>query len=111
MKAMGFDEGLSNDDAPHIDDRYTVLVGAMEEGVWVELLDEQGESRRTKLAWKGDEFTKYAFVNWRYKVVAEKSYYGLADEFRQGNAAIIEDLPLFDRAFDSVFTKIMKLAG
>ncbi len=111
MKAMGFDEGLGNDDAPHIDDRYTVLVGAMEEGMWVELLDEQGESKRTKLAWKGDEFTKYAFVNWRYKVVAEKSYYGLADEFRQGNAAIIEDLPLFDRAFDSVFTKIMQLAG
>jgi len=111
MKAMGFDDDISEDDAPRINDRYTVQVDTLEEGVWIELLDEKEEWKRTKLAWKGDEFTKYAFVNWRYKVVAEKSYYGLADEFRQGNAAIIEDLPLFDRAFDSVFTKIMKLAG
>lgn len=111
MKSMGFDDGLSEDDAPRINDRYTVQVDVLEEGAWVELQDDNGDWKRTKLAWKGDEFTKYAFVNWRYKVVAEKSYYGLADEFRQGNAAIIEDLPLFDRAFDSVFTKIMKLAG
>jgi len=111
MKAMGFDETLADDDAPLINDRYTVLVDALEEGTWVALLDGRGVERRAKLAWKGDEFTKYAFVNWRYKVVAEKSYYALADEFRQGNATVIEELPLFDRAFDSVFTKIMQLAG
>jgi len=50
-------------------------------------------------------------VNWRYKVVAEKSYYALADEFRQGSAVMVEKLPLFDRAFDRVFSKIMQLAG
>jgi len=111
MKEMGFDEGMSDDDAPRINDRYTTLVDALEDGVWVELEDDSGTVRRAKLAWKGDEFTRYAFVNWRYKVVAEKSYYALADEFRQGNAAIVEELPLFDRAFDSVFTKIMQLAG
>jgi hypothetical protein len=111
MKEMGFDEGIADDDAPRINDRYTTLVDALEDGVWVELEDDSGTVRRAKLAWKGDEFTRYAFVNWRYKVVAEKSYYALADEFRQGNAAIIEELPLFDRAFDSVFTRIMQLAG
>jgi len=109
MMEMGYDQ--NSDDGPRISDRYTVLIDTLEEGAWVELTDDEGETRRTKLAWKGDEFTKYAFVNWRYKVVAEKSYYALADEFRQGNATIIEDLPLFDRAFDSVFTRIMKLAG
>jgi len=111
MKEMGFDEGMADDDAPRINDRYTTLVDALEDGVWVELEDDSGTVRRAKLAWKGDEFTRYAFVNWRYKVVAEKSYYALADEFRQGNAAIVEELPLFDRAFDSVFTRIMQLAG
>jgi len=111
MKEMGFDEGIADDDAPRINDRYTTLVDTLEDGAWVELEDDNGTVRRAKLAWKGDEFTRYAFVNWRYKVVAEKSYYTLADEFRQGNAAIVEELPLFDRAFDSVFTKIMQLAG
>ena len=109
MQEMGIDQ--EKDLGPKIDDKYTVLAAALEEGSWVELLDDEGVQRRTKLAWKGDEFTKYAFVNWRYKVVAEKSYYALADEFRQGNATIIEELPLFDRAFDSVFTKIMRIAG
>ena len=111
MKEMGFDEGLEEDDAPRINDRYTALVDSLEDGVWLDLEGESGVSCRAKLAWKGDEFTKYAFVNWRYKVVAEKSYYALADELRQGNAAVVEELPLFDRAFDSVFTKIMKIAG
>ena len=111
MKEMGFDEGIADDDALRINDRYTILVDTLEHGVWVELEDDSGTVRRAKLAWKGDELTRYAFVNWRYKVVAEKSYYALADEFRQGNAAIVEELPLFDRAFDSVFSKIMQLAG
>ncbi len=109
MEAMGIVQ--EEEHGPQIDDRFTVQVAALEVGEWVELQDEKGEKRRTKLAWKGDEFTHYAFVNWRYQVVAEKSYYGLAEEFRQGNARVIEELPLFDRAFDSVFTKIMQLAS
>ncbi len=109
MEAMGIVQ--EEEHGPRIDDRFTVQVAALEVGAWVELQDEKGERRRTKLAWKGDEFTHYAFVNWRYQVVAEKSYYGLAEEFRQGNARVIEELPLFDRAFDSVFTKIMQLAS
>jgi len=111
MKEMGFDEGMTEDDAPRINDSYTILVDGLEDGVWIELEDDSNAMRRVKLAWKGDEFTRYAFVNWRYKVVAEKSYYALADEFRQGNATVVEELPLFDRAFDSVFTRIMQFAG
>ncbi len=111
MREMGFDEGIADDDVPRLNDSYTMLVDGLEDGAWIELEDDSKALRRVKLAWKGDEFTRYAFVNWRYKVVAEKSYYELADEFRQGNATIIEELPLFDRAFDTVFTKIMQLAG
>jgi len=102
MKEMGFDEGVAGDDAPRINDSYTILVAELE--------DDRKVVQRVKLTWKGDEFTKYAFVNWRYKVVAEKSYYAFADEFRQGNTAIVEELPLFD-SFDSVFSKIMQFAG
>lgn len=109
LQAMGC--APAEDDGPQIDDKYSILVHTLEEGTWIELFDDEGEKRRAKLAWKGDEFTKYAFVNWRYKVIAERSFYSLADEFRQGNAAIIEDLPLFDRAFDTVFGRIMKMAG
>lgn len=110
MREMGYTQEAV-DDGPRIDDQFSVLVESLEEGTWVELFNDDGEKQRAKLAWKGDEFTRYAFVNWRYKVVAERSFYTLADEFRQGSATIIEELPLFDRAFDTVFSRIIQMTG
>lgn len=98
------------DDGPRIDDEFTALVRELEVGVWVELQGEDGRVNRTRLAWKGDERSGFSFVNRQYKVVADHPLYVLAEEFRQGRAAVVENVALFDRALDGVISGIMKLA-
>ena len=95
------------DSGPRLEDEYTELVRKMELGAWVEL-ERDGSRSRVKLAWKGDEFTSYSFMNRQYKVVAELPLYTLAEEFRQGRATVIDDVALFDRALDGVISGIMK---
>ncbi len=106
MAEMGFQQ--ENDSGPRIEDQYTALVKGLALGTWVEL-EENGSRSRVKLAWKGDEFTNYSFMNRQYKVVVERPLYVLAEEFRQGRASLIEDVALFDRALDGVISGIMKL--
>jgi hypothetical protein len=106
--------GLSDtphDDGPRIDDEFTTLVRGLALGTWVELRNEQGRSMRVRVVWKGDERTPFSFVNRQYKVVAERPLYVLADEFRRGDAAVVESIGLFDRAVDGVIAGIMKITG
>jgi len=35
MKEMGFDEEMADDDAPRINDRYTILVAGLADGAWI----------------------------------------------------------------------------
>ncbi len=105
MADMGFD--MVQDDAPTIDDEYTELVRALQPGAWVEFKQEDNKRVRGKLAWEGDEYAGYSFLNRRYKVIAEKSLYGLAEEFRQGNASLIEAESLFDKAITGVTSTIL----
>ncbi len=107
MGLQGHEDG-QEDPGPRIDDEYTALIQELPLGSWVELtLD--GERKRLKLAWKGDTSTPFSFMNRQYKVVAEMPFYVLAEEFRRGRAAVIEDVALFDRALDGVISGIMKL--
>lgn len=106
MAEMGFE--AESDAGPRVEDRYTVLVRALELGTWVELTESDGRKLRVKLAWVGDAYTNYSFVNRQYKVVAERPMYVLAEEFRNGAARVIEDVALFDRALDGVISGIMK---
>jgi hypothetical protein len=99
------------DDGPRIDDEYTDLVRGLELGAWVELTGEDGEMLRGKLAWKGDDYSSFSFVNRQCRVIAERPLYVLADDFRLGKASVIEDIALFDRALDGVISGIMKLAA
>lgn len=79
----------------------------MELSTWVEFIDPETERRqRGKLAWKCDFTGDYTFVDRKYKVVADLTCRQLAEEFELGRARIIEDVPLFDRALDSVFSGI-----
>jgi hypothetical protein len=106
MAEMGFE--AEGDAGPRIDDKHTALVRRLELGSWVELSEADGTKRRVKLAWVGDDYTNFSFVNRQYKVVAERPLYVLADEFRTGKARVIEDVALFDRALDGVISGIMK---
>ncbi len=102
---------LERDEGPRIDDEYTDQVRALELGTWIELIGDSDETLRGKLAWKGDEYSSYSFVNRQYKVVAERPLYMLAEDFRSGKASVIEDIALFDRAMDGVISGIMRFAG
>lgn len=106
---MGLSETFC-DRGPRLDDEFAELVQALEVGTWIELQGVDGHLMRARLAWKGDERTAFSFVNRQYKVVAEYPFYMLAEEFRQGRAAVVENIALFDRAIDGVISGIMKLA-
>jgi len=108
MAELGFEVDV--DEGPRVEDEYTELVKNLELGTWVELQEDDGHKLRVKLAWKGDEYTNFSFMNRQFKVVAERPLYVLADSFRQGTAALIEDVALFDRAMDGVISGIMKFA-
>ena len=83
-------------------DRHDWLIGLME--------GRNAGKMRVKLAWVGDAYTNYSFVNRQYKVVAERPMYVLAEEFRNNTARVVEDVALFDRAMDGVISGIMKFA-
>lgn len=106
MADMGFQ--ADGDAGPRVEDRHTVLVRSLELGTWIELTEPGGGKLRVKLAWVGDAYTNFSFVNRQYKVVAERPMYVLAEEFRTGAARVIEDVALFDRALDGVISGIMK---
>jgi len=109
MAEMGFEEDF--DSGPRIEDEYTEIVRNLQLGTWLDLSSEDGKTIRVKLAWKGDQFTNFSFMNRQYKVVAERPFYVLAEEMRQGRAVVIEDVALFDRALNGVISGIMKIAG
>lgn len=109
MAEMGL--AREDDSGPRIEDEFTELVRGLELGAWIELHGDDGRRMRVKLAWRGDQFTNFSFVNRHYKVVAERPFYVLADEFRQGGAIRIDAPDLFDRALDGVISGVMRVVG
>lgn len=108
MAEMGFE--TEGDGGPQIEDVHTERVRQLELGAWIELTNPDGGKLRAKLAWAGDAYSSFSFVNRQYKVVAERPLYVLAEEFRNGSARVIENVALFDRALDGVISGIMKFA-
>ncbi len=94
-----------------VDDEYLELARHMEMGKWVEFKNEDGKSRRAKLAWKSDLLGEYTFLNWKFDVVADKKLNELAEDLRTGNASIIDDVPLMDRALSAVLTSLTPKAS
>jgi len=94
-----------------VDDEYLDLARHMEMGKWVEFKSEDGKSRRAKLAWKSDLLGEYTFLNWKFDVVADKKLNELAEDLRNGNANIIDDVPLMDRALSAVLTSLTPKAS
>lgn len=92
-----------------LESEYGDLVKTMPLGTWVEFVDaETDQARRGKLAWKCDFTGEFTFVDRKYKVVADLNFRKLLAEFDQGRAQVIEDVPLFDRALDSVISGIKR---
>ncbi len=85
-----------------IRDEFWQRVMDLQMGQWVELSDDNGGSQRAKLAWKSDFLGECTFINWKFKVVADLTFNELADRFRAGQAVMLEQLPVFERAVDAL---------
>lgn len=86
---------------PQLEDEFVDLAKELALGTWIEFINNDATAVRGKLIWKSEVLFEYTFVDWKYRVVAEKTLHGLAAELRRGTAAIIEDVPLMDRALDA----------
>ncbi|WAH59672.1 DUF1631 domain-containing protein [Pseudomonas silvicola] len=90
------------------DDPGLLQVNALRTGCWVEFIDDEGHCQRCKLAAIIEATDRYVFVNRTGMKVLEKTRTGLAVEFRQGAARILDDTLLFDRALDSVVSNLRR---
>jgi len=97
--------------ADEIDDEYLQLARHLEMGKWVEFRDKSGKSKRAKLAWKSELLGEYTFLNWKFDVVADKKLTELAKDLRTGQARVVEDVPLMDRALSAVLTSLTPKAS
>jgi hypothetical protein len=86
---------------------YAESISELALGTWVEFIDPATKSHsRGKLAWKCDFTKEFTFVDRKYKVVADLTYHQLIEKFELEHASVVEDIPLFDRALDSVIVGI-----
>jgi len=83
------------------------FVREMDIGVWVEFYN-QDKIKRGKLSWKCDFTGDYTFVDRRYRVVADIAMSDLVCRLESGKAAIVEDVPLLDRAIDAVVSSMKR---
>ena len=83
-------------------------------GTWVEFTD--GESRtaatRARLTWISPNKGVYLFTNpYSAKSAVSISPEALAEQMRLGNARVIDDAPLVERAVDSMLTNLREAQG
>ncbi len=104
LSGFSEDEQGCPEDQPQ--DEYLELARHLEQGKWVEFLDDNNKKTRAKLAWKSDLLGEYTFLNWKFDVIADKTLYGLAADLRRGTATIIDDIPLVDRALSAVMSSL-----
>ncbi len=102
----GFSSEQANAPKDQPQDEYLELARHLEQGKWVEFLDDNNHKTRAKLAWKSELLGEYTFLNWKFDVVADKTLYGLAADLRRGTATIIDDIPLVDRALSAVMSSL-----
>jgi hypothetical protein len=81
-------------------------VDKLRPGCWVEIQEDAENKLRCKLTTIIEQTGKYIFVNRTGMKVLEKTRMGLAVEFRRGTIRLLDDALLFDRALESVVTKL-----
>ena len=78
----------------------------MKVGMWIEFTDANGAKERAKLSWISPITSKYLFVNRKGLKVSDMTAQQLAVQIKQGNAVILEEVPLFDRALDAIVERL-----
>ncbi len=92
---------------PEIDDQAWAIVQGLRPGQWISMSNE-GKQQRMKLAWKSDMIGETTFMNWRCKISADLGFNELARKFRNGEAMLLESLPVFERAVDALMNSLQK---
>jgi hypothetical protein len=87
---------------------YAAMVRELEVGAWLGFVDADGSVRRGKLAWKSDLMGEYVFVDRLFKVVRDTNLRQLVTDLATGQALMVEEVPLMDRALDSVMGALKK---
>lgn len=93
------------------DDEYLEMARHLEAGKWVEFTQDNNQKVRARLTWKSDLLGECTFTNWKFKVVADKTFNGFAADLRRGTARIIDDVPVLDRALSAVMNGLSMKAG
>ena len=78
----------------------------MKVGMWIEFTDANGTKERAKLSWISPISAKYLFVNRKGLKVSDMTAPQLAVQIKEGNAVILEEVPLFDRALDAIVERL-----
>ncbi|HHH35583.1 MAG TPA: DUF1631 family protein, partial [Gammaproteobacteria bacterium] len=85
-----------------VEDEYTRMVQEMENGTWVAFSLSDGSSSQEKLTWINAVTGIYMFTNRNGKNTRNLTFYQFAEELRQGRAKVVAEVPLVDRAMDSL---------
>jgi hypothetical protein len=78
----------------------------MKVGMWIEFTDANGAKERAKLSWISPISSKYLFVNRKGLKVSDMTAPQLAAQIKEGKAAVLEEVPLFDRALDAIVERL-----
>lgn len=78
---------------------------------WVEFRREAGEPLRARLTWISPAKGVYLFTNSTASAAISISPEALAEQMRRGEARIVDDAPLVDRAVDSLLASLRERAA
>lgn len=91
-------------------DEYVQAVKEIPLGTWMEFADEEGDTQRAKLSWISPISYRYLFVNQKGIKIADRTREQLAMALRDGQARVLDDVPLFDRALDAIAERLQNKA-
>jgi hypothetical protein len=87
-------------------DEFLQQAKALEIGSWVKFSEDRNKALNARLSWKSDLTSNYIFANRLGHKVKKVTIYGFAIELRSGRAQLILSSSVFDRAIDTIMTKI-----
>lgn len=106
-----FDELDDSIDMTDLKTEYLDSVAKLKQGTWLELPDSQGNAIRAKLTWVSPVTGKYLFTDRKGLKACEKTLHALAADFQCGNASVIEEGSLMDRAAGRMLDGLQQAAG
>jgi len=102
---VGWQPRIDDGDAP---DRFDAMVKQLKRGTWIELRQEDGGLVKVKLAWVSPLKGIYLFTNRLGQRAMSINGEGLAAKFREGVVQLIDNVPLMDRAVNSLLERLQQ---